>query len=265
MKSIKRLLLISLVVFSSFQLWGQEEDFKILGVRKKIEVKKVVKSVARKRVAVIPGNDVLKLIERQGERTNLLLGKFQEKSGVWDFTNEFDFKTGTVIKGILLNSVVSTNLESPLLVEVNSNEILPTKSLFSCKGVTKFNRVMAACNKLILSSKDEEYEVQVGLLNLDGSSGLRADEVYTGKEEYVAATIATAFSRGLIELKTERLTGPLGEITANTARNRLTNGLLNSLDETNDIMKNEMQSKEPKVFINAGRPVLIYFYERFKL
>jgi hypothetical protein len=265
LKSINLIILLALAVFISFNLLAQEEDFKILIPKKKMTVKQPAKVSSRKEITVIPESAALKLLEKQGERTNLLLGRFQEKSGVWDFTNEFDFKTGTVIRGILLNSVVSTNLESPLLVEVATNEILPSKTLFSCKGVTKYKRVMAACNKLILPSKDEEYEVQVGLLNLDGSSGLRADEVYTGKEEYVAATIATAFSRGLIELKTERLASPLGELTTNTSRNRLTNGLLNSLDETNDIMKNEMQSKEPKVFIKSGRSVLIYFYERFKL
>lgn len=246
-------------------LLAQDEDFKIIGPKKKAEVSKNVDNSVKKKKSQTPESDVLKKLEQQAEKTNQLLGRFQNKSAVWDFTNEFDFKTGTVIRGILLNSVVSTNLESPLLVEVSSNEILPLKTLLSCKGVTKYKRVMAACDRLILPDKDEEYKVQVGLLNLDGSSGLKADEVYTGKEEYVAATIATAFSKGLIELKTERLASPLGELTANTAKNRVMNGLLNSLDETSDIMKNEMQSKEPKVFIKSGKPVLIYFYERFKI
>ncbi len=244
---------------------AQDEDFKILSPKKKSEEKKQSFKRSRAIRTQTPDVEVLKKLEAQTEKTNELLGKYQNKNGVWDFTKEFDFKTGTVIRGRLLNSVVSTNLESPLLVETTTDDLLPAKTLFSCKGVTKYKRVMAACDKLILSNKDEEYKVQVGLLNLDGSSGLKADEVYTGKEEYIAASIATAFSKGLIELKTERLASPLGEITANTAKNRVLNGLLNSMDETSDIMKNEMQSKEPKVFINSGRPVLIYFYERFKI
>lgn len=254
--------ILSFLIFLSFRIYSQDE-LKILTPRKKAAITKQRRATRAKERR--PNADVLTLIQKQGEKTNELLGKYQNKGGIWDYTNEFDFKTGTVIRGRLLNSVVSTNLESPLLVEVESTGLLPEKTLFSCKGVTKYTRVMAACNKLIIPEKDEEYEVQVGLLNLDGSSGLRADEVYTGKEEYVAATVATAFSRGLIELKTERLAGPLGELTTNTAKNRLTNGLLNSLDETSNIMKDEMQSKEPKVYIKAGRSVLIYFYERFKL
>ena len=259
-----KLILIIAIGFS-LDLFSQDEEFKIIGKKKSMPINKVIKKSSIKRITMNPGNDVFKSLVRQNERANELLGRYQQKSGIWDFTNQFDFKTGTVIRGTLLNSVVSTNLESPLLVEVESGEILPSRTMFSCKGVTKFNRVMAACNKLIAPEMDQEYEVQVGLLNLDGSSGLRADEVYTGKEEYIASSIATAFSRGLIELKTERLAGPFGEITANTAKNRLTNGLLGSMDEANNIMKDEMQNKEPKVFINSGRTVLIYFYERFKL
>jgi hypothetical protein len=251
-------------IFLSLQVLA-DDDLKILAPKKRSAESTITTAKRVRKTQTTTNIDVLNQIQKHGEKTNELLGKYQNKGGVWDFTNEFNFKTGTVIRGHLLNSVVSTNLESPLLVEVDSNGILPDKSLFSCKGVTKYKRVMAACNKLIMTDKDEEYEVQVGLLNIDGSSGLFADEVYTGKEEYIAATIATAFSKGLIELKMERLASPLGELTANTAKNRVTNGLLNSLDQTNNIMKDEMQTKEPKVYIKAGRPVLIYFFERFKL
>ena len=49
-------------------------------------------------------NENLKINEllRISKTTNELLGKFQERTGVWDFSSELDFKTGTVIKGILI-------------------------------------------------------------------------------------------------------------------------------------------------------------------
>ena len=150
------------------------------------------------------------------------------------------------------------------MVEVADGDYLPKGSRFSCKGVTKFKRVMSACNKLITPNDEEEFEVQVSLLNGDGSSGLKADEIYSGKEEYMASSIATAFSRGLIEVTTDRLASPYGELTINNRKNRLTNGVLSSLDETNEIMNDEMKSKEPKAVIYAGKPVLIYFQERFR-
>lgn len=262
--------LIIFIFFTGNTFAIGNDDFKVLQPKKKLvkSVKNFTPTKTSKRRGKTEIEAVLDKIQAQGLRVDAALGKFQQRSGVWDFTSEFDFKTGTTIKGILLNSVVSTNLESPLLVEVLEGEGLPSGSKFSCMGVTKFNRIMSACNKLILSvgngKNDAEFEVKVSLLNRDGSSGLKADEIYTGKEEYVAASIATAFSRGMIEAQTERIVSPFGELATNNAKNRLKGGLLDSLGESNEIMKSEMQSKEPKAYVKSGREVLIYFHERFK-
>ncbi len=254
------------ICFYSFNVFSEEAELKIVTPKRKKEKIAVVKSKGQKKYFGKNTNvdKSMSDLTLQGKRIENLLGKFQERSGVWDFTNQYEFKTGTVIKGILLNSVLSANLESPLIVEVADGEFLPIGSRFICRGVTKFKRVMSACHKLITPNDEEEFEVKVSLLNMDGSSGLRADEVYTGKEEYMAASIATAFSRGLIELGTERLSTPYGDMALNNRKNRITNGVLNSLDETNDLMNSEMKTKEPKAVIYAGRPVLIYFQERFK-
>lgn len=256
----------SFIILLASGVYAEDAELRVLVPKVKKEATIISKSRVTKKFSSGSSeldSAVLKL-NQQGQKIENLLGKFQERSGVWDFTNQYDFKTGTVIKGVLLNSVVSTNLESPLLVEVLDGEALPSGTRFSCKGVTKFKRVMSACNKLITPNDSEEFEVQVSLLNIDGSSGLKADEVYTGKEEFVAGAVATAFSKGLIELSTERLASPLGELTVNSRKNRLSNGVLNSLDETNQIMNGEMKTKEAKAYIKAGMPVLIYFHERFR-
>lgn len=224
------------------------------------EVRAISKISSVKRI----NDSSLRKLELQGEKIEEMLGRFQKKAGVWDYTNQYDFKTGTTIKGTLLNSIVSTNLESPLIVEVQDGERLPSGTRFSCKGITKLKRVLAVCDKIISPIDEEEFEIEASLLNVDGSSGLRPDEISTGKEEFVAGTIATAFSKGLIEVGTERIASPLGELTANTRRNKVAGGLLNSLDETNNIMNSEMKTREPKAYIEAGRSVLIYFYRRFK-
>lgn len=262
----KKKFIAYLLLTLTFGAIADEAELRILVPKIKKERKQSFKASTARAIhkSLSKPDSVLDRLNDQGKKIEKLLGKFQERSGVWDFTNQYDFKTGTVVKGVLLNSIVSTNLESPLIVEVLDGETLPLGTRFGCKGVTKYKRVMAACNKLITPNDQEEFEVQVSLLNVDGSSGLKADEVYTGKEEFVAASVATAFSKGLIELNTERLATPLGELTANTRRNRLTNGVLNSLDDTNDLMNGEMKSKEEKAVILAGKPVLIYFHERFR-
>lgn len=263
---MEKILILLSASFFTLNSFADESELKTIRPKRKRESMVVSKSgVLKKTRKVTSGHDsALTQLSLQGQKIDGLLGKYQERSGVWDFTNQYDFTTGTVIKGILLNSVLSTNLESPLVVEVADGEYLPIGSRFTCRGVTKFKRVMSACHKLITPNDQEEFEVQVTLLNMDGSSGLRADEVYSGKEEFMAASIATAFSRGLIELGTERLSTPYGDLAVNNRKNRLTNGVLNSLDETNELMNSEMKTKEPKAVIYAGRPVLIYFQERFR-
>jgi len=262
----KKKVIYAFLFFSAFSSFADESELKIIAPKAKRESLKVSRFKSKPKTIKRTNelDSAVKNLNLQGEKIENLLGKFQERSKVWDFTNQYDFKTGTVIKGVLLNSVVSTNLESPLVVEVADGEALPKGSRFSCKGVTKFKRVMSACNKLITPNDEEEFEVQVSLLNGDGSSGLKADEIYSGKEEYMASSIATAFSRGLIEVTTDRLASPYGELTINNRKNRLTNGVLSSLGETNEIMNSEMKSKEPKAVIYAGKPVLIYFQERFR-
>lgn len=252
---------IILIILLSGICWAGESSLKIL----RPKAKKSEQAPKRVISKVRSGFDInLKRLQEQNEKINRELGIYQEKPAVWDFTDQFDFKTGTVFKGILLNSIVSTNLESPLLVQVKMGQGLPNGTKFSCIGVTKYKRVIAACNRLIIPNEDQEYEVQVSLLNRDGSSGLKADYAYTGQEEFVAASVATSFARGMIEVQTQRLATPLGELTSNTAKNRILNGALSATDEVNSLMKQEMQNKEPKIYVEAGKEVLIYFHERFK-
>ncbi len=191
--------------------------------------------------------------------------KYRDRPAIWDFTHSYDFKTSTVLRGRILNSIVSTNLESPLVVEVHANQGLPEGTVLSCLGMTKYKRVVAGCSRLITSgSTGEEYEVSTSVLNTDGTAGLKG-EYYTGKELYVAGMIASSFARGSIELSQSRIATLGGEMKLNSAKNRYLEGILNSADEASDLMKKEMQTSEPKVFIPAGKEVLIYFNQRFKI
>lgn len=251
-----------LLLFLSVISWAGDSQLKILAPRRKI---KIVNPIKKKSSEKSTDHPALLRLEEQNRKINEALGIHQLKPAIWDFTNQYDFKTGSVFKGILLNSIVSTNLESPLIIQVKENQGLPSGSKFSCIGVTKYKRVVAACNRLIIPNEDKEFEVQVSLLNIDGSSGLKADFYYTGKEEFIAATIATSFAKGMIDLQAERISTPLGELTSNTSKNRILNGALGATDEINNLMKSEMQNKEPKVYIEAGKEVLVYFHERFKL
>jgi hypothetical protein len=257
-----------LALLLSSSSWAGEPLLKILKpTSKRISNQQVIKA-SNTRSSVTQHRrleDPFRKLEEQNEKLITQLGQYQSNPAVWDYTIEVNFGTGSVLKGLLLNSVVSTNLESPMLVKVHPGQNLPEGTLLSCAGVTKYKRVMAACDRLIMPDSDIEYPIQVSLLNPDGSSGIKADYYYTGKEEYIAASIATSFARGVIELQTDRIATPLGQLTTNTSKNRLLNGVLGSTDEMNNLMKSEMQSKEPKAFIKAGKEVIVFFHERLKI
>ncbi len=204
-------------------------------------------------------------LNTSSQKLDQFLDKYRERPAVWDFTNTYDFKTSSVLRGRVLNSIVSTNLESPLVVEVHPDQGLPEGTILSCLGMTKYKRVIAGCNRLITPGSDgDEYDVETSVLNTDGTAGLTG-EYYSGKELYVAGMIASSFARGSIELSQSRIATAAGEMKVNSAKNRYLEGILSSADEATDLMKKEMQTSEPKVFVKAGKEVLIYFNQRFKI
>jgi hypothetical protein len=107
--------------------------------------------------------------------------------GITDNTNNFDVLTGTTLKGIVLNSIVSSNLESPIIVQVTESSCdIPVGAKFICTGASRGKRVQASCLKLVALS--EEFDTSANLLNIDGTSGLTG-KVFTGKEEGILGAL----------------------------------------------------------------------------
>lgn len=202
-------------------------------------------------------NALKKLSEQNVALLKLLQIKAnEEKPFIWDGTKKIE--STKVIRGLLLNSVVSTNLESPLLVESLDNSILPSGTRFRCTGVTKNKRVLTVCDRMITPSKEVEVKVQV--LNIDGTAGLRG-EYNDGKDSYIAGAIVSEFARGVISASKDKVILPLGSIDSDSEKNKVLEGLANSMSTTTDLITDSMKSQEPKVFIEAGKPVLIFFME----
>ncbi len=242
---MKYLLLIILSVTSNASI--------INTVDKKVDVQK---KSSKKRNSV-EMNALKKLSEQNVALLKLLQIKAnEEKPFIWDGTKKIE--STKVIRGLLLNSVVSTNLESPLLVESLDNSILPSGTRFRCTGVTKNKRVLTVCDRMITPSKEVVVKVQV--LNIDGTAGLRG-EYNDGKDSYIAGAIVSEFARGVISASKDKVILPLGSIDSDSEKNKVLEGLANSMSTTTDLITDSMKSQEPKVFIEAGKPVLIFFME----
>lgn len=198
---------------------------------------------------------------------NEYIERASKEPAIWDLSRRLTVKSTTTLRGRILNSVLSTNLESPMIVELlDDSSSLPIGTVFSCRGSIKHKRVFSACNRIILpDTNGEEFPVVVSILNLDGSAGVKADYYYTGKEEMVAGVLASAFIRGVVENSQERVATPLGQVTPDTVKNRFLTGTLSTTDQLTNMMTNEMKTREPKAYIEAGKNVLIFFNERLEL
>ncbi len=199
---------------------------------------------------------LLKKIQEQNAELLKRIGAPDEKFVVWDGSQRIE--SGKVIKGLLLNSVVSTNLESPLMIQVFSGYGLPDGTKFMCKGVTKNKRVLTICDRMITPTK--EVGVKVQILNPDGTSGLRG-EYNDGKDSYIAGAVVSEFAKGVLSASKSTLQTPLGSINEVNDKNKILEGLANSAQTTTDVLLDEYKNQEPKVFIEAGKEVLIFFME----
>lgn len=217
-------------------------------VKKKQELKKQNKGKGN--------NALLKKIQQQNAELLKRIGIPDEKFLIWD--GSLRIESGKVIKGLLLNSVVSTNLESPLMVQVYTGFGLPDGTKFMCKGVTKNKRVLTVCDRMIMPTK--EVGVKVQILNPDGTSGLRG-EYNDGKDSYIAGAVVSEFAKGVLSASKSTFQTPLGSINEINDKNKILEGLANSAQTTTDVLLDEYKNQEPKVFIEAGKEVLIFFME----
>lgn len=222
-----------------------------------VSKKSEVKTTTRPKRSHTESGSLKKLSEQNEALLKLLNAKSNlEAPFIWDGTKKIE--STKVIRGILLNSVVSTNLESPLLVESLDSSVLPEGTKFRCTGVTKNKRVLTVCDRMITPTK--ETSVQVQILNMDGTAGLRG-EYNDGKDSYIAGAIVSEFAKGVISASKDKTILPLGSMDSDSEKNKVLEGLANSMSTTTDLITDSMKSQEPKVFIEAGEPVLIFFME----
>ncbi len=81
------------------------------------------------------GRDILSSIERQNARIKGLLYESQNRAKFEDLTLEYDVPTGSALKGRLLTPILSTRLDSPIVVETLGKGNLPKGSRLACSGM----------------------------------------------------------------------------------------------------------------------------------
>lgn len=246
------LFLISMGVFA------QKTDFKPrIRVFKQWKNKKVAKKKVVTRGNREKEQEILKrILDNNLKLKRLLNTQKSEPMVIWD--GEKQIFTGRAFRGQLLNSIVSTNLSSPVLVKAHPDQGLPIGTKFSCYGVTKNRRVLTLCNRMITSRK--EVVVSTQILNLDGTAGLLGN-YDDGKEDLIAGAVISDFSKGVLSASQDHVDSAIGSYPKTNFKNQMLSGLISSAKTTSDILLDESRNKEPIVTINAGMEVLIYFME----
>ena len=236
-------ILILLVSFNAFSL----------SLLPKKEEKKVYDKVSVKKSAP-KRNNYLRFLEAENKSLKKIANMRLSRPDIWE--DNALFRTGDMISGKTFLSILSTNLDSPIVIIPSSNPNIPDGSKVLCKGRTKHKRVMVSCNKLV--TPQYTVDIDAVLLESDGTFGL-SGQYYSGKEEFIAGVLATEFTKGVLSTQQDRLDTVIGTVTKNNTRNQLLNGLITSSSAATDMMREEMQSKEPKVFISRNKKVILFF------
>lgn len=201
-------------------------------------------------------DELLRKIFENNKKVNALLEQRSSVPVIWE--NSSKILTGKVFRGALLNSINSTNIDSPVLVGAYPNQGLPFRTKFACQATTQNKRVFTLCNKMVTPEK--EIPIVAQILNIDGTSGLLG-EYNDGKEDLIIGAVASDFSQGVLSAAQSRIATPLGGVTDSSVKNQILQGFIESGKSTSDILLEEMKSMQPVISVNAGEEVLIYFME----
>jgi hypothetical protein len=215
-------------------------------------------SVVKPQNKRIKENEILERLLQNNKRLNDLLQQRGDGPVIWE--QNAKLLTGKTFRARLLNTIVSTNLASPVLVMPYPGQGLPLKTKFSCQGVTQNKRVFTLCNRMITPEGEKSISAQI--LNIDGSSGLEG--IYDdGKESLIAGSVISDFAQGMLSAAQTRISGPFGAISDSSGRNQILEGAINSGRTTSEILLDEMKRMEPVVIVEAGSDVLVYFMEAY--
>lgn len=164
----------------------------------------------------------------------------------------------TRVKGILLNSVLAMNVKpSKFIVRIKDDREEIDGGEIRCTGYSFQKRVPSKCNLLVVD--DKEYQIDVDIWDMDGAEGIIADYFYTGEEKTFLSSSLGSFLQGVLDVSKDRLTTPFGEVTRNTAKNKVLGGLMGVAGNAKNKVLESSERNLTVAYVNSGKEVLIFF------
>ncbi len=186
-----------------------------------------------------PTNEITAIKEQNKKIQKLLENVTKEELVTWERKNSPT--SGMIIKGRLTNSLLSSNLESPAIIDLTGPKFQGQK--LHCLAVAQNQRIQINCHLLI--AKNQNKKINAKILELDGSCGLRGLTVSNG-EFSLGKSILASIGQGLSLL--------LGRKSESPGIKGL-NGLKESAEEYSS---NSLSSSKEKILVKGNREVLIY-------
>jgi hypothetical protein len=196
-----------------------------------------------------------KLIEEDRKLAQLL-----EKQNETIIVRKKSLKVASLsrMEGTILNSILAMNVApAKFLVKLDdSHELIGDMELL-CSGVSFHKRVPAKCT--LMSDGEREFKVDAEVWDLDGASGVVADYYYTSEEKAFLSSSLSSFLGGIVGISKERLATPFGEVTRDSAKNRVLSGLGEITNNASEKIKASANNILTISYVNAGRRALIFF------
>ncbi len=189
-----------------------------------------------------PTNEIAAIKEQNKKIQKLLENVTKDVLVTWERKNAPT--AGMILKGRLINSLLSSNLDCPAIIDLIGPEFQGQK--LHCLAVAQNQRIQINCHLLI--AKNQNKKINAKILELDGSSGLKGVTVSNG-EFSLGKSILASIGQGLSLI--------LGRKSESPGVQSLT-GLKESAEEYSS---NSLNSSKEKILVNGNREVLIYFQD----
>jgi hypothetical protein len=250
-----------LIIFLSLNTYAGFEEAKndSLYQYKAPKKKRVVKAkVIKKRSSNI---DISELLEKDKAIYELL--KRQEKSVIVRRRDDKVIAL-TRVRAVLLNSVLAMNIKpSKFVVRITDDESDLEGGELRCLGFSFEKRVPSKCDLLILDER--EFKVDVDIWDLDGAEGIIADYFYSGEEKSFLTSSFASFLSSTFSVAKSEISTPIGNITGNTTKNKIMDGLLGVSDNAGQKIRESGEQNLTISYVNSGKEVLIFFNKTLNL
>jgi len=198
----------------------------------------------------------LEAIERSKKKMANLLAQVDNSPVV---VEEATLRLGSMIRGKLVNSIIASNSDSPVMIKLLDERILGSKLLCNAKRVSK----RASLNCSTLSTPKKDIPIEAKILSTDGSLGLRG-KYRSGNIGSSIIDGIKAFGAGVLGFSKSRVSSNRGNLIDESLKNQSIDGLGGVLNSgADDYLKNQVDDSE-SVEVAGGVEVLIYFNKEVK-